>query len=233
MSVNNTSPVIGYDTNGVTTSFSFPFKILAAADLSVTLSVPGMPGYSVAITSGVEGGQVNFVTPPPIGRLVLLRNVTLDRSTDYQYQGELPSDVVNDDFDRVVMMAQQLGLQAARSIKMPFTDTGDQVLTQEAAARAGKALIFDAAGNVTVSVDNYNDQATAAAASAAAAAVSENNAATSAASANSDAGAATLAASRAVTAAQSGLGFTLSTAYDFGSVADPITLFPTDLGSVP
>ncbi|MFX5660814.1 hypothetical protein ABTE05_20845, partial [Acinetobacter baumannii] len=79
------------------------------------------------------------------------------RSTDYQYQGELPSDVVNDDFDRVVMMAQQLGLQTARSIKMSFTDTGDQVLTQEAAARAGKALIFDAAGNVTVSVDNYND----------------------------------------------------------------------------
>ncbi|WP_457825702.1 hypothetical protein, partial [Staphylococcus aureus] len=79
-----------------------------------------------------------------------------------------------------VMMAQQLGLQTARSIKMSFTDTGDQVLTQEAAARAGKALIFDAAGNVTVSVDNYNDQATAAAASAAAAAVSETNAATSA-----------------------------------------------------
>ena len=204
MSVNNTPPVIGYDTNGVTTSFSFPFKILAASDLAISLSSSSVPGYSVVFDSDVEGGQVNFANPPAIGRLVLERKIALNRTTDYQYQGELPSDEVNNDFDRIVMMVQQIGLGTDRAIKMPATDTADQILTQDAAARAGKALIFDASGNITVSADVFNDQASAAAASAAAAAVSEANAAASAASANSDAGAATLAASQAIGAARRG-----------------------------
>ena len=233
MSVNNTPPVIGYNTNGVTTSYSFPFKILAAADLEVSLSVPGLPGYTVVFSSGVEGGQVNFVTAPPPGLLELRRDVSLDRSTDYQYQGELPSKVVNDDLDRIVMMVQQQDLWAQRSIKMPATDTTDQVLSQNAEARASKALIFDSDGNITVSQDNYADQATDAALSAAAAAESASSAQSSQLSATAAASSATFSASQALYYAQHGTGFAESTFYDLGSVADPLTIFNTDLGGVP
>lgn len=233
MSVNNTPPVIGYNTNGVTTSYSFPFKILAAADLKVSLSVPGLPGYTVAFTSGVEGGQVNFMTAPPPGLLELRRDVSLDRSTDYQYQGELPSKVVNDDLDRIVMMVQQQDLWAKRAIKMPATDVTDQVIAQDAAARANKALIFDGDGNISVSQDDYADQAIATAASAAAAEASATSAQASQISATQAASSATLSASQALYYAQHGTGFTASTFYDLGSVADPLTIFNTDLGGIP
>ncbi|OWY35306.1 hypothetical protein [Herbaspirillum aquaticum] len=233
MSVNNTSPVIGYNTNGVTTSFSFPFKILEAADLKVSLSVSGLPGYTVVFNSDDEGGQVNFATAPPAGLLELRRDVTLDRSTDYQYQGELPSDVLNNDLDRVVMMVQQQDLWAQRSIKMPATDTTDQVLSQNAEERANKALIFDSDGNITVSQDNYADQATDAAFSAAAAADSASSAQSNQFIATAAASSATLSASQALYYAQHGTGFAESTFYDLGSVADSLTIFNTDLGGVP
>ena len=66
--------------------------------------------------------------------------------------------------------------------------------------RANKALIFDASGNVTVSTDDYDDQATNAAASAAAASASASSASASASTATTQASNASTSAANAATA---------------------------------
>lgn len=237
MSVNNTPPVIQHDGNGVTKSFNYPFKILNGADLVAQVGnailVYGVDYVATGVGDDV-GGQVIFVVEPVIGvaNVTLFRQITFDRSTDYQYQGPLPSLVVNQDFDRLTMMLQQVGQDIKRSFKLPFATFTNQEITQAPAQRANKAVIFDAAGNLAISDDNFNDQ--------------QSNVAALADAAAQSADVASMAKTLALAAAvkteadrifvqqytAGGIGFSLNTAYDFGSVADVVVLFPTDFGSV-
>ncbi|AYR23034.1 hypothetical protein RC54_04010 [Herbaspirillum rubrisubalbicans] len=166
-------------------------------------------------------------------KILLMRDMKLERDTDYQQNGEFPADIVNLDFDSIWLALQQYQADSNRTLKFPIEEQGGQTLNVTAAARAGKALIFDVNGNPTVSDDNYVDQAANAAASAAAALASQQAAAGSQAAAENASGTATVAASQALYYAQHGTGFTAGTAYDLGSVADPLNIFNTDLGSVP
>lgn len=240
MSVDNTTPINTHNTNGVTTVFPFDFKILDAADLQLMFSLGALPTYTIGGVGDDDGGEVTFMTAPAgPGTLSLIRQLELNRTTDYQYQGELPSSVVNDDLDRGVMMVQQVNRDTRRSIKIPITDTSDQSLTADAATRAGKALVFDASGNITVSADNYDDQVGDVQALADAAAASASSAANSAAVAGNAATSSEASAQRSAASASfaamyvsGGVGFTNSTYYDFGRVTDPIVTFPTDFGRV-
>jgi lysophospholipase L1-like esterase len=176
--------------NGVTTVFPYTFKILAAADLEVT--VDGVvktltTHYTVSGAGEPAGGNVTFVTAPADGTTVIRRrNMALSRTTDYQTQGELRNDVLNDDQDAPVLMAQQIQEQVNRTLKLPL-GAGTVDALPAAAARANKALIFDAEGDPTVSEDDYNDQAANAASSAATATAQATIATTKAAEATASA----------------------------------------------
>ncbi|WP_050465093.1 hypothetical protein [Herbaspirillum autotrophicum] len=191
MSVNNTPPVIQHDGNGVTKSFNYPFKILNGADLVAQVGnailVYGVD-YVVTGVGDDVGGQVIFVVAPVIGvaNVTLFRQITFDRSTDYQYQGPLPSLVVNQDFDRLTMMLQQVGQDIKRSFKLPFATFTNQEINQASALRANKVILFDGDGNLNIGTDNYVDQ-TAAVAASAAAALASKQAAAGYASASQDA----------------------------------------------
>lgn len=183
------------------TTFAYEFKITDAADLVVTID-DGDPlevtvDYTITGIGENEGGNVVFTTPLTGGQNVLLRRViALKRDTDYQQNGDFPAPVVNTDFDRLWLTMQQFAQDLLRSFKLPITTTTTQVLLQTAAERAKKALVFDESGNITVSVDDYDDQAASASASATAAAASEAAAASSETAAS---GSATAAAESAAT----------------------------------
>jgi hypothetical protein len=126
--------------------------------------------------------------------------------------------------------------------------SADAALASELAAAASAADTATLAGNVaanttsiTVVSDNISDVVTVAAniasvndaaSNAASAASSPDAAAADAASAQSSADIAKAAAADADLIIVSGLGFTNSTAYDFGAVSDVVVLFPTDFGTV-
>lgn len=135
--------------NGVTTSF--PFGFLALRSDEVLVSLDGVPlangvGYSVSGLGVVSGGTINFTLPPAAGVVVLIqRNMQFTRSTDYQYQGQLPAATVNADFDRVWMALQQLGFLNFGAVRAPFPE---QIMPMPRVAdRAGKLLGFDPLGN--------------------------------------------------------------------------------------
>lgn len=148
MAVSEQTPINSSAGNGVTTVFPYTFKVLAAADLEVSVDsvVVGAGNYSVSGVGNASGGNVTFVTAPAIGTTVIRRrNMAYVRSTDFQYQGDLPNDVLNADQDAPVLMIQQLAEQVDRAVQYPVGESGGDL--PSASARAGKFLAFDADGD--------------------------------------------------------------------------------------
>lgn len=117
--------------NGVTTVFPYAFKILRNADLEVL--VDGVvqtltTHYTVSGAGSDGGGDVTFVSAPASGAIVVRRrNMQFLRSSDFQYQGDLPNTVINADLDAPVLMAQQLQEQVGRSIRGAGGESFDEL----------------------------------------------------------------------------------------------------------
>jgi hypothetical protein len=155
MTVPVQTPVANHIGNGVTTAFAYGFKLLDESDIVV--SVDGVEktldiDFSIAGVGVESGGTVTFaVAPAALSEVALVRQVALNRLTDYQYAGDFESPTVNRDFDRLVMMLQDSGLALANTIRLPPGDASDGVLPS-ASNRALKGLAFDADGNVILTV---------------------------------------------------------------------------------
>lgn len=167
--------------DGAQLAFAFDFAVFRAEDIQVRVAgAPVEDGYAVSI--GPAGtGAVTFAVAPPAGASVVLRRqLAIRRETDFQEGGELRAKTLNDELDFQTAALQQVETAVARAIHLSDDDADDAPSgLPPAAARARKALVFDAAGNPAVSADDYADQAAvagthaqAAAASAAAAGVS-------------------------------------------------------------
>lgn len=230
LTVNDTTPRVQYTATSGQTVFTYPFAIFQDSDLKVyngsTLKTLATD-YTVSGAGGSSGGNVTFGSGLTAGDIVTIyRDLPVARTTDYQANGDLLAENLNDDLDKAVMMVQQIEDQLEnRTIRFtPWVDGAPNELNESAAARANKALIFDSSGNPAVSNDDYNDQltnvtaqASAAAQSAADAGASEVAAAQSALTASGhsdDADTARIAAQAAQTAAETAQtnaeGYTLS-----------------------
>lgn len=175
MSLNNNVPISQHTGNGVTTSFLYDFKIFLAADLVVEVDgVIKTLNVDYSITGiGNDTGDVIFNVAPANGTAILLyRAVAFSRSIEYQYQGALPSVVVNRDIERLWMAAQELQTKVVRSFQLPLSITGVDVTLQ--APIPGRSIKWNATGTALIYSDQDPDViAAAAAASAAAAAASQ------------------------------------------------------------
>lgn len=149
MTVPAQTPVSTHVGNGVTTSFAYGFKLLDQADIQVT--VDGVvktltTDYTVTGVGVDAGGTIVFVAAPAsLTAIALARRVTVQRLTDYQYSGDFQSPIVNRDFDRIVMMLQDSGVNVANALRFPIGDVVSGVLP-DVAGRALKGLAFDALG---------------------------------------------------------------------------------------
>lgn len=142
--------------NGATDTFPFGFKVAAPEDLAVELDGVRQTGGYTVTGVGANSGSVVFTTNPVAGtRVTRYLDPVFKRDTNYQQFGDWMALVVNLDFDRIWLALQSLTQFRKRAIKLPVETTTDQVITVTAAERAGKAVIFDASGNVTVSADDF------------------------------------------------------------------------------
>ena len=66
MTVPVQNPIVAYVGNGVSTVFTFPFRVLAAADL--TVSINGIASSISFTVSGIgaDEGSVQFLLAPPV-----------------------------------------------------------------------------------------------------------------------------------------------------------------------
>lgn len=187
-----------YIANGVTTVFPYTFKLLS--DFDVAVVVNGHPlikdiDYVISGIGSDAGGNVATTVAPANGaEVVIVRYITLERLIHYQTNGDMTATTLNSDFDRIWMALQDSGTDMVRMLKLPIGTTTDQVIAADAATRAGRPVVFDAAGNVALGLEPYDTQAAkakgaacAAKSSAANAAISEANAATLATQASASA----------------------------------------------
>lgn len=136
-------PYNEYTANGVATVYPFEFELLQAADLVVSFDGVPQPDsiFTLAGVAVQEGGTVTFDVAPTAGVKVLLeRRIALERTTDYQTNGDLRAPVLNLDFKRVWQALQQQGAAQESGLRAPFPEVLDQL--PAALDRRGLQLLF-------------------------------------------------------------------------------------------
>lgn len=149
MTVQVQTPYNAYTVSSPTTVFPYTFRLLSTDDLIVTVDgVTKLLGsdYTVSGVGADAGGNVTFLSALTTGAVLLKRSIALQRLTDYQNLGDFRAQVVNADFDRIVMALQDVGESNSRALRLPIGDATSPELVENVAARANKLLGFDNAG---------------------------------------------------------------------------------------
>jgi hypothetical protein len=157
MPVQEQTPYTEHVGNGVTTTFAYQFKVLELQDLEVQVDgVIQVGNYSVTGLGNDAGGTVVFdVAPANLAAILLVSEVVLERSTDYQENGDLQSSTLDADFDRLWLAAQGGKAKLSSAIRVPLTEQVPPL--PKAAQRANLFIVFDALGNPTVSAGPGTD----------------------------------------------------------------------------
>lgn len=131
MTVSTTESRIGYNGNGATTAFAFPYRFLTNTDLVVTLVRADTTqvvqtlntDYTVTGAGDDAGGTVTMVVPPATGQqLVIVRDVPLTQETDYISGDPFPAETHERALDKLTMISQRLNNLISRSIRLSDAD---------------------------------------------------------------------------------------------------------------
>jgi len=149
--------------NGSATNFAYQFRILQDTDLLVIIRTNSTGAettktlsthYTVAGAGDASGGSITFTSGnvPASGETVVIRrNVPQTQAIDYIANDPFPAETHEEGLDRATMVAQQVGEESDRSIKLSRTNTMTSTeFTVGATERAGKILAFDSSGELSV-----------------------------------------------------------------------------------
>ena len=147
MPIPSQTPYAEHTGNGVTTSFAYEFTVLSADDMRVKVDgVAVSTGFTVSGIGSRSGGAVVFsVAPASLATVYLYREVSLSRETDYQENGDLLAETLDDDFDRLWMAAQELQYAQSRGLRAQIGESLSELPSTE--SRALRVLGFDSFGN--------------------------------------------------------------------------------------
>ena len=155
MTVSSQTPINRSTGNGVTTVFPYGFKIISEADIEVTVDGVAKTlnvDYTVSGVGNEAGGNVAMTAAPAnLASVVRRRNMALVRTTDYQDQGEMPAETLDNDFDAAVLMIQQVDEQIGRALILPPGMVG--ISAELPIPQPLKVLAWNAGATELVNVD--------------------------------------------------------------------------------
>ena len=153
-------PRIQYLADGTLTEYEFPFVIFKTSDIDVYFgdSKQDISTYSVSDARRSDGGSVTFNAPPAKGLVItIVRNLSIERTTDFQEGGALRANVLNDELDYQIACQQQIADGLNRSMVLPPYASDINVDLTLPTPSAGKAIVWNSAGtnleNSTVKVN--------------------------------------------------------------------------------
>ncbi len=146
--ISTTSRAISYTTDGVQTVFSFPYAIIHADHLSVTLDGSAASGYTTVLNTDPDTGCVVTFTSAPTGNqtLALKRTTPITQLVDYTAGNSFNAETHENALDKLTLILQENQDDNDRALRAP---AGTTTQTQITTAFYGKYLGFDASGNVT------------------------------------------------------------------------------------
>ena len=166
MTVSSTTTKVSASGDGSTAAFNYTFKIFADSEMEVIIRSstgvetpkPLTTHYNVSGAGADAGGTVTFTSGniPASGETVVLRRkLALTQGTDYVENDPFPANSHEDGLDRLTFITQGLQEELDRSFKVSRTNSiTTPEFTENAAARASKALGFSSDGNTLAVVDS-------------------------------------------------------------------------------
>lgn len=161
MTIANNYVPIRQEANGNTKSFTFDFRVLDDDYLVVYQEINGkqtvVDSSDYTVNAQEVGGTVDFNTAPAAGSYIIItRDVPLDQLTPYRTSSGFPANRVEENLDKLTAITQQLKESVDRAPKLPVGTAGVDVTLP--LPDAGKAIIWNDAGNGFVnSKDNFDD----------------------------------------------------------------------------
>ena len=163
MTISTTTIKNSYNGDGSVTQFNYTFKITDQDDIEViTRDSVGQESlktittdYVVSGVGNTGGGTVTFNTAPASGFTVILRRATPQtQGLDLIENDPLPANSLEDAFDKLTSIGQELQEEINRSIKFSKTNTiNNTEFTLGPTERANKILSFDSNGEITVGAE--------------------------------------------------------------------------------
>ena len=136
-------PRVQYVGNGVTTDFAYSFAIFDETDMEVYIGDTKIdpdatviigegddaveyPVYTITGVGEEDGGEVVFTVAPENDAIItLVRNVPVERMTDFQEGGTFRPKNLNDELDRQTAFCQQIEEALNRCVKVDVTSQID------------------------------------------------------------------------------------------------------------
>jgi hypothetical protein len=152
-------PLLG---NGVTTSFPFSFRIFQETDIRVVKTLAGVDtdlvlntDYTVAVNPTQDTNPGGFIVPTVVAAVgvsfIIIGNAAYEQSIDLPDGGAYRAEQVEDGFDKLAILIQQLKEQQDRSLAYTAATGAGFGTLPDVATRANKFLMFDADGVAFVS----------------------------------------------------------------------------------
>jgi len=203
--IGDITPRLQYTADGAQTAFTYPFPIFKDVDIEVFFNDQKQTsGFTVAGAGNSSGGNVTFAVAPAASVIVTLaRRISLQRTSDFQESGTLPSRILNDEMDYLTASLQQVASAQSRSAQLAVTDISNASVMLPT-PEANRVLAWNGTANAFVNGPT-SDEVTSAQLHATNALASETAAATSASTASGSAMSAASSAASAQTAAASNL----------------------------
>lgn len=171
MSLSSTVSRNDYTGNGSVATYSYNFKVFQKTELVVTVADLTTPtpiettltadvDYTVSGVGLVNGGSITLINGAQSWltsgnlktgyRLCLRRVRPLTQTTDIRNQGSYYPETIEDTFDKIVMIAQQIQEQFSRAVKTAvITSVGDTTLPEPV---ANEVLAWDPTASKLVTV---------------------------------------------------------------------------------
>jgi hypothetical protein len=155
--IDDTVPRLRYVVGATPAStFVISFPFFETTDIAVFVGDVqlGSAAYTVdgtnPQTGGYAGGTVSLSAPVTDTVVTVLRDIPVKRLSDFLRSGEFNLDSLNSELDKLVAMSQQRRVESESAIRVSPNAAPANLYLPAKPARAGRALVFDNDGNVTV-----------------------------------------------------------------------------------